>query len=510
MQLQYVMANPIAKKKKKARKKVHKKHKKAKIDKVGGNPVAKFKKGSAAAKRFMAKPRAKRHKKHKSKQNPKGRHNAEGYYLVPKKPKAPKKPRVKIPEGFTKKKFRYPDEEVVLEKELFFRDTRDNFKKDFEKLKQLSAAELLLSQGSTLASARKMRKKLAQATKAYEKKKKARDLGKAKDKEVEAAGGQVIITKGNASMKRRKKAKRKHARKHKRNPVVRMKQVANPKKKAKRSKRRGRKKAHKAAKHLVKMVGTARLSKKAAKSIARRKRLHVAVAIRNPIDIQSLAVTSLWLAGGYVAAGMIFKIADGLAKGQISSAASALGAFKAPVVGIALGVAAQMVAERIPGQAGRITHKLGHGAIVAGGVIAGLAAIDMAMVYAKQTFPQIATLPVIGPAFAGVRFFPNTMAGADFGMYPQMGQYHQQPGDFGVIPAGLRGADFGVIPQGMRGVEYFPNRGMSGVEFFPDGSIGDEMYKQSEQDDIAEAHGLGVIPAGLGGADFGEAEGQLG
>ena len=78
------------------------------------------------------------------------------------------------------------------------------------------------------------------------------------------------------------------------------------------------------------------------------------------------------------------------------------------------------------------------------------------------------------------------MGGADFGTYPQLGS----------------SADFG-------GVKYFPQP-MGGVEFFQDGARGDEMYTSSEKDDLAEAHGLGiipeglgVIPEGLGNADFG-------
>lgn len=513
MQLQYVLANPsVATKKKKDRKKILKKRKKAKIKKVGGNSVKKLRKGSAATKRHMAKLRDMRGKKHKKpKRNPKGKHNAEGYYLIPKKAK-PVAPA--IPAGFRKVKFKYPDQEVVDEAYAKANKSQQLTDREIALVKQMSAYDLLVDPmgKKTVGAVKKYRNQSLKDTKKYLSELKARLKGQRKGLVVKDAGGQEIITKGNAKMKGRKKRKhgrRKHSKKraHK-NPVARLVQVNAKKKRKHRAKRNPSKKSN----YLVKMVGRAKLGRKAAKSISRRRKLGIAVTIKNPIDLQSLAMSSLWAAGGYVVGGMLFKVADGLAKGQLSSAiqsgAGRFAPFVAPAIGIAMGFAMQMIAPKLQGAIGPSqkpgqkddsslasnVYRLGQGAIVVGGALAALAAVDMAMVFAKQRFPKLATLPVIGPAFGDVRFFPGGMSGADFGMYPQMGQYRQRPGDFG------------IIPQGMRGVEYFPNRGMSGVEFFPDGSIGDEMYKQSEQDDIAEAHGLGVIPAGLGGADFGSAD----
>ena len=333
------------------------------------------------------------------------------------------------------------------------------------------------------------------------KRKKVKKKAKKKTVKAKSAKAKAKALLGGTKKKAKKKSTKKRATRKRR--YKKKKTVIDVKRKFEmakaRRKRSGKKKHQRRAKARAKKANP-----------IRRRRSRRNPAMRNPFkvsDLKSIAVASLWAAGGYVVATAMYKIADHYAGGKISSTINnAVGPqfapFVAPVLGVAMGIGLKMLAPKLPAQYRSKAVMLGKGAMVVGGAMAAMVVYDKAIGYVKAQYPKVATLSVIGPAFAGVTYFPNTMSGADFGMY---GSYRQSPGDFGIIPSGLRG-----IPAGLQGVEYFPNRGMGGVQFYPEGADGDEMFRQSERDDLLEAEGLGGIPAGMNGADFGADEGQLG
>lgn len=314
------------------------------------------------------------------------------------------------------------------------------------------------------------------------------------------AEGLTVEEKFVSNPKKKKKGKKAKARKHSKKAKSHKRRKA--KKAAPKRSRRRRKHKREASAHVFKQAKTFKFKK------AKRKVRVKMVGIVNPISVDA-AKPLLWAAGGYVVALGLYKVADHYSGGKISGAiASAMPAsiapiatpFLLPAIGIGMGVALNKaldssLGDKIPARAQ--VRALAHGAVMVGGVLAALAAVNAVVGLVKQNAPQIANLPVIGPMLSGVTYYPGGH-GQDFGAYPQMGN-----ADFGLIPSGLRG-----IPAGMQGVEFFPKRAAMGeVQFYPDGANGDDMFRESEAGQAMEAEGLGIVPAGLSGADFGDMEG---
>jgi hypothetical protein len=208
---------------------------------------------------------------------------------------------------------------------------------------------------------------------------------------------------------------------------------------------------------------------------------------------------------GYLAAYSLFKIVDGIgvtayngSNGLISTQINAVipaavAPFVAPLIvpGLVIGVAYGL--HHLPvAKDNAHVRSLANGAIMIASVMAALG-VTTAIWTQIKTSANLASLPVIGPAFSGINYTPAAMAGADFGMYPQMGQYQQSP------------ADFGIMPEGLRGINYTPT-GMHGVQYYPDQAAGGAMYGSSAQGQDAESQGLsgmGIMPENMGEADFG-------
>lgn len=299
--------------------------------------------------------------------------------------------------------------------------------------------------------------------------------------------------------------KRKKTRRNPKAPDYGMVTVGNPKKKKPKKKKAKKAKKKKAAKRkssrrrrkssaiqFVKPVSQARRRKWANK---RKAKLRARITLGNPIDLAS-AKPYIYAGLGYVAMVGLYKVADHYSGGKISAQVGqvippAAQPFVIPAIGLGIGYLAHRYAKDIPvgDKAQSQIEELGKGAMVAGGVLAALAAVKIGIDLAKQQFPQVASMPVIGPMLSGVEYFPG-MSGADFG---NLGDGYRQSG-----------ADFG-------NVKFFP-AGMQGVEYFPEGSRGDQMYVPTEAQQLREAQGLGVIPEGLGEIPegMGEDEGQMG
>jgi len=514
MQLQYVLANPRQKnsrKKKKARSRVHKKHKSSQTIKVGGNPVkkGKLKKGSAAAKAWGRKMK----KARLAKGNPKKSR---------KKRKNPYRDVATVPVHKTLKSKKYYSPDELKEFVAAYRATAIDKRNVLNSLSDRELAQAAFLGNKKIKTQYQKLDKETKKEKAAVKK--ILDAQREHDKfqkKVADSSGKITLTEFLKNPKGRKMKRKKKSKKAKRNAATAKLVQVNPRKKRKsRKTRKSRRKARsthskaKKSKNLVRMVGRARLSKKAAKAIGRRRKLGVTVAIKNPImglDWKDLGMASLWAAGGYAAAqGIVFAI-DSLAKGKataaIRDAAGPMGApFVIPALGVLGGIGLMAGSKYIPGKGGNIAQKMGAGAITVGGILVAAAAVRLVLGQAIKQFPQIATLPVIGPAIqasamAGVEFFP--MSGADFG---RMGDgYKQQPGDWGT-------ATVGGIPSGMGDVQFFPMQGipsgMGEVQYYPRGSNGDDMFTQSEAGDLLEAEGLGN--ADFGSADFGEIPSGMG
>jgi hypothetical protein len=501
MQLQVVYGNPIPKSGKKARKvkkRLLTRKNVDKIEKVGGNSVAKkkkkssMKKGSAAAKawgRKMKKLRAASanpKRKRKSKSNPKrGKRNASGYIQRP---------------VYRKQKFRYPNEEDVLRREHMAKEFEGFYQADMRKAEKefTSPFDVFMRGKKEARHLAALNREAVKAAKAKERAKAQRKAGQDKLKKAEAEGAKVVITKGNPMAKRKKRKKSK-------------KVASNPRKKrAKRTKKASKKKGsrRKSSKRRRKSANAARVFKVAKTFKFRRAKKKVRVkmvGIVNPIvsmdALKALAVPAIFAAGGVLAINYVLiplidkNLGASLPGGSISGAVAKIpvvGEYVAPYagtlagMGLGLGVA---YAARKYGRGSKAAQIAGQAAVGAVGLGAALIALDIGT---KYIVPQLRT----SLGLSGVRFFPgHAMSGPDFGMYPQMGN----------------SADFGVIPQGMRGVEFFPKKGgMNGVEYFPEGSNGDDMYRQSEAGDLMEAEGLGEIPEGMGSPDFGEIPEGLG
>jgi len=303
-----------------------------------------------------------------------------------------------------------------------------------------------------------------------------------------------MITVGNPRGTPNKSEKAKKAEKAKKKAEKAKKKAEKAKKSRKKATRRRASRRSNKAFPATAYFKLAMPEKRRAAMSRRRKSLRGKVTIGNPMDMSTVKPL-LYAAGGYVLALGLYKAADFYSKGQVGAQVGKvvppmLQPFLLPAIGMGIGYAMDKFADKLPaGQ--RQASDLGRGAMLAGGVLAALAAVNVGLSYAKANIPQLATIPVIGPMLSGVMFFPAQMSGADFG---QIGDgYHQQPGDFG-------------------NVRYFPGQQMSGVEFFPTGSRGDEMYVPSEADQLREAQGLGVIPEGMDGIPegLGEDMGQMG
>lgn len=339
-------------------------------------------------------------------------------------------------------------------------------------------------------------------------------------KEKAASEGALNITEigKNPKGRKHKMAKRRKKRKAKKNPTVKMKAHSNPKGKKKSKKKSKKRKSKKAAKSsLVRFTGSTRLSKKAIARFKRRRRLNVSVKI-NP-DLKQGAILIGTAALGYVATEyflapaldtLVQKATGKTLTAQIAAVIPAsMAAYVTPVLGtlmvggISYGAAygIEKFARKIPG--GDMAEKAVPALKMASYFAAALTGFYVVKAIAAPSLQKLAASAGITAPMAGVMYFPG-MSGADFGMYPQMGDgYKQQPGDFGLIPTGLGD------------VKYFKNSAMGAVDYFPEGSDGDDMYRQGEAGDLEEAEGLGIIPSGMGSADFGEipsgmGEGQLG
>lgn len=310
---------------------------------------------------------------------------------------------------------------------------------------------------------------------------------------------------------------------------VHMESSANPRKK--RKKRKGGKRKHAKRKHAMRKGGKRKASKRkhakrsSRKGKAKKFKKTIRVKFRKPRKSVTVRISGsvnpsktqvlLMAAAGYAVSLMVYKLVDGYnvagyngANGRISSKLplGSLGAaapFVMPLVlpATAWGVAklAQMASDKVPALQSEKAQELIQGAQMVAMVVGAVGLVSAAISAGKNALPaSVAQNKFLSPMLAGVKYFPAPMSGADFGMYPQMGQYHQQPGDFG------------IIPEGLRGVKYFPRKTMGAVEYFPDGAYGDDMYRESEAGQLAEAEGLGIIPEGLAGADFGEIPSGMG
>jgi len=513
MELQFVLGNPQPKKARKSRKKrsgLSTSRNRAKIKKkAGGNPVAKrkrLKKGSPAAKAWgrkmkRARMAAQGNPKRRRKKNP-WRDHASGEVPVKRKIKG-RGPRYyddsEIAEaakahGMTASELRAAQsalqgqslQNILLMKEL------GTLKGELAKVKKLqkeerSEAGQLARMARSGAAAAKYRDKILGEGGSVEAKWSKNPKGKSKKKKKKAkrTAAQRAATKRMIAANKKKRGGKKSGKKKsgKRKGSKRRKSGNNP--------------------HVFKAAKTFKF-KRAKKKV--RVKL-ITVVNPTPEQMKAMALPLLKAAAGYAVAVGIYKLGDSLAGGKISAQLAQypkLAPFVLPAAGIAVGIGVPMLARQfMPAKATQISN-IGRSAVMVGGVLAAVAAVQVGLSMVKPYVPAtIAQNRFVSPFLSGVMYFPG-MHGADFGMYPQMGDgYRQSAGDFGVIPRGLRG-----IPEGMRGVEYFPTRaaamlaghGMGEVQYYPDGSDGDRMYRQSEAGDLLEAEGLG----GMGSADFGE------
>lgn len=339
--------------------------------------------------------------------------------------------------------------------------------------------------------------------------KSAEKADKFKDR-IEKAGGSVDMA---YSKNPKRKRKKKYAKKRKAGKRKKAAKKAAPRRRKGKKARKSRKsRKHYSSASVMKHAKTFRIGKGRRKRRVRVK--SIVVVGGNPMisvdTLKAMAIPAAYAAGGllvmnYILIPLVDKhIGSSLPGGSISGAVAQIpvvGQYVAPyagtIAGIGLGMGVAWAAKKY-GRGSEAAQIAQHAAIGAVGLGAALIALDLGK---KYLLPPVSKAVGLGD----VRFFPG-MGSPDFGMYPQMGDgYRQQPGDFG------------IIPSGMKGVEFFPaKKGMGQVQFYPEGSDGDDMFRQSEAGDLMEAEGLGVIPAGMNGADFGEipegmsGDGQLG
>lgn len=170
--------------------------------------------------------------------------------------------------------------------------------------------------------------------------------------------------------------------------------------------------------------------------------------------------------------------ADALSGGFISS--KILGPIDAKVPGIAAPLLGAITAIGVKAAAEK--SSFAEKALGKEGVKQLCDALDIVTILASGEIGRVtaAYLKVdpAGRGMSGVSFYPG-FSGPDFGALGD--GYKQSAGDFG-------------------GVKYFP-AGMSGIEYIPEGAQGDQMYRESEANQLREAEGLGIIPAGLGDVD---------
>lgn len=510
MQLQYVLGNPIKNKKisRKKRSGLFTSRKARKIKKkAGGNPVAKrkskLKKGSAAAKAWGRKMKRLRMASGKNPRR-KRRKNPAKYVA------SGKVPMYRNLRG-SSKKFHTSAELQAFARahDMTARDLKaaqaalqSKSLQDILLMKELGTLKAEVAKASRLAKAERSE---ARQLAGFAKKRASAEKFKER---IEKEGGSVA-EKYVSNPRKRKKKKKPAKRKAKRKAPKKARKA-----KARKSRRKGKRKAsRRESAHVMKTAKTFRVGKGRKK---RRVRVKTITVVGNP-SIDSMKPL-VFAAGGYVLALALYKGADAASGGKISEQVAKLPALAQPLVlpaaGIAIGMGLQHGARFLPGKIGAQASSIGRGAVMVGSVVAALALVNTVWQKASEAIkthaPQVAQLPIIGSMLSGVMYFPG-MHGADFGMYPQMGDgYRQTPGDFGGIPRGMHGIPAGMrgIPAGMGDVEYFPNRAMGEVQFYPPGSDGDRMYEESEAGQLMEAEGLG-------GADFGEipsgmGEGQLG
>lgn len=528
MELQFVLGNPqpkIARKSRKKRSGLSTSGKRAKLKKkAGGNPVAKrkkMKKGSPAAKAWGRKmkrlrmaaegnPRGKRRGKRK---NP-------AYYQA--------SGRVPVTRQIKGRSNKFYTDAEIAEFAHAHGVTASELKNAQQQLQNRSLQDILLMKElGTLKSEVAKVKKLQGAERAEARKIANAGKGVAKAErfknKVLGEGGSVEA-KWSKNPKGKKKKKNKKKRTAAQRAATKRMIAANKKKRGgkkarkksgKRGKRRGKKRGASNNPHVFKAAKTFKF-KRAKKKV--RVKL-ITVVNPTPEQMKAMALPLLKAAAGYALMVGIYKAADSWSGGKISAQAAQypkIAPFVLPAAGIAMGIGVPLLVRKVmPNKASGI-EAVGRGAVMVGGVLAAVAAVQVAIGMVKPYVPAtIAQNRFVAPFLSGVMYFPG-MHGADFGMYPQMGDgYRQSAGDFGVIPRGLRG-----IPEGMRGVEYFPTRaaamlaghGMGEVQYYPDGSDGDRMFRQSEAGDLLEAEGLGSadfgeVPEGMGDPQQG---GQMG
>lgn len=471
MQLQYVFgaaSNPRKKTKKLG------KPKKASKMKQGGISVKKKRKFSkkqlAAQKRFAAMVRAGKFKKGKRK---KGR-NPTVIAEVP---------------VYKKTKFSYPGKNRVA----INKAKTDALEAALQQMRATdegrSALDLILEGQSLKKVYGKAKKELSAAQKRAANLLKRHYAGEEKLSKLKSIGARILEIKPDKEDVMANPKKRRKKRKGKKN-ASKLHVSMNPRSKPKSGKKapKKRKKAKKNSAALLIARGSANITKRARKSFKRKKRLKVSVRV-NPDLKDIFTVYGTAALGGaaypwfnYGVNWVIAKV-DGMIGGKAGEVISKFDNMAPGVAAPSISLAAALGLKVMDQKMGLLQNlggasKYVHQALDTIAVLSA-AGIGMALANKAKLSPQAQGL-------SGVKFFPGAMGGADFGTYPQLGS----------------SADFG-------GVKYFP-KPMGGVEFFQDGSRGDEMYTSSERDDLAEVHGLGVIPEGLGvipeglgNADFG-------
>lgn len=478
MQLQYVFGNPVKK-----REKGLGTRKKSRKLKRGGTVKKKRKfsaKQIAAQKKFaaMARARAKA-----ARSNPKRR----------KKRNPTVTAELPVYKKVTKK---YPGEGKVAKKMVRARDTDFLAKELLKSIEGMSHAELLEGASSNRRALKEAKKRLAAAKTALIRTERARERGEAWKNEVLKKGGRILSEKpdkedvmANPKKRRRKrKGKKAHA-------TSKLKVTMNPKKKRKKAKKakkakKSYRRKRKASGVLLQAAGAGRITKRARASFKRKKKLNIRVKVNPDFKGMALQYGVAALGGAaypwfnYGVNKIISMVDQYVTKGALGTNLAKIDnlapGLAAPTVSLVACVAVKELDKRM-----RLLDKLPYRAEIhqALDVVAILSAAGIGMALAEK-----AKVTPAGMGLSGVRYFPGAMSGADFGY---LGEYKQSKADFG-------------------GVKFFPKSQMAGVEFFADGARGDEMYTSAEKDDLAEAHGLGLIPEGMGSADFGEIPEGLG
>lgn len=456
MQLQYVFGNP-----RKTKKKV----------KQGGNAVGKLK-GAAKAK-FLARMNAGRKRAglkavSKKRKGKRGRNPAR-YHIKGELP-VTRKVNKKTPKFYTDEELRLIESvnknyESALEKDIESFINEEPGRRQGKMLLGMADIKGLKRDAAKVGSLKKTVEKLRKQKLAAEK----------EAEKYKKLGGEVELMKISDNPRKKGKGKRKGKRKS----SIKRGSFKVAKRKGRKGRRKGKRKNPKGLSKTISF----KLPKK-----RKFKRARVTIKM-NPDVKHLLAVYGTAAVGGaaypwfnYGVNWVVAKI-DSMIGGKagevISKLDNAAPGVAAPTISLAAALGVKELDRRLGvlrnlGDASKYVHS-------ALDTIAVLSAAGIGMALANK-----AKLSPAAMGLSGVKYFPGAMGGADFGTYPQLGS----------------SADFG-------GVKYFPQP-MGGVEFFQDGARGDEMYTSSEKDDLAEAHGLGiipeglgVIPEGLGNADFG-------